>query len=95
MGRNSWLNLFIFLLVISLSIRFGIRLLMFGLKFWYITIPLFLIYYYLIKPKKINGREDTIFHQNHSQYNQNGKEIYIDPKDYKTMDIDEDEGEEN
>lgn len=91
MERNSWLNLFIFLLVISLSIRFGIRLLIFGLRYWYITLPIFLIYYYIIKPKKIEKEN----HSYHSRHNQNDQEIIIDPKDYKTTEIDEFEDTDN
>ena len=91
MGRNSWLNLFIFLLVISLSIRFGIRLLMFGLRYWYITLPVFLIYFYIIKPKKLKNEQ----HSHQTNHHQNNNEIYLDPKDYKTTDIDDVEDTDN
>ena len=64
---------------------------MFGLRYWYITIPIFFIYFYIIKPKKIEREQ----HSQHAHHNQNDKEIYIDPKDYKTTEIDEFEDNDN
>jgi hypothetical protein len=64
---------------------------MLGLRFWYITLPVFLVYFYLIKPKKIDNAHPS----NQTYNNSSGKEIYIDPEDYSTSDINETEDRNN